>query len=100
LVSNSINCNYVAPVSSPGQAGATVEGGHSNQNFVVGDDFETDIFPTTLTLKVQGPREMTIVSQPRPRPRARRRFCSFCGKRRQRATRFCGSCGEEFNRRR
>lgn len=102
LVSNSINCNYVAPVSSPGQAGATVEGGHSNQNFVVGDDFETDIFPTTLTLKVQGPREMTIVSQPRPRtrPRARRRFCPFCGKRRQRTTKFCGSCGEEFNRRR
>lgn len=105
LVSNSniINCNYVAPASSPGQAGATVEGGHSNQNFVVGDEFETDMFPTTLTLRVQGPLGNVgppelVRKQRRPRPQKKRRFCPFCGKRKQRATRFCGGCGEEFNR--
>ena len=95
LVSNSVSCNYV---SSPGQAGATVEGGHSGQQFVEGLDFQTEVFPVTLSLRIQGPREQRPVVSPRPRKPSKVRFCSDCGAKRLRTSRFCHRCGAEYPR--
>jgi hypothetical protein len=71
------------------------EGSVSNQRFVGGADFATDITPTTLTLRlsntktsaVQGPRPGTI----------RAKYCPGCGKRRRRRTdKFCSRCGGKY----
>lgn len=102
IQSNALNCNYIAsPVSTPGQAGATVEGGHSSQQFVEGADFQTDIFPVTLTLRVQGPKERRPVVCPGAKPPKRPvkvRFCPECGARRMRKAKFCHRCGHAFRR--
>jgi hypothetical protein len=90
--SNSISSSTLC---SSEQAGATVEGGHSSQNFVIGDDFDTEVFPITLTLKVQGPRKGAEISPPR-RPQPRVKYCGSCGKRRMRRDRFCPHCGTKF----
>lgn len=93
-VSNSVN--YVAPVQEHGQAGATVEGSNSNQKFTEGHDFNTEIYPITLTLKIQGPRKLPVVTKPDSKPRERIRFCGSCGRRRYRQDRFCRRCGWQF----
>ncbi len=91
------NVNYVAPVQEHGQAGATVEGGNSNQRFVEGADFITDICPTTLTLKIKGPRTKSDNDTSRPRRKAR--FCGGCGTERlRRIDKFCRGCGVKIQR--
>ncbi len=86
---------------SKGQAGATVEGGNSNQTFTEGDDFETDAFPVTLTLRIQGPRTRTVSPKPQPQPSPQpRRFCNSCGARRKRSDNFCSGCGKKFHNKR
>ncbi len=92
-VSN-FNINHVSANVDTGQAGATVEGGQSNQKFVEGDYFNTSTLPTTLTLKIQGPREHAV--SPRPNPRPQRRFCSSCGSGRRKSDKFCSGCGARF----
>lgn len=95
LIGNSVNY-----LSSPATAGATVEGSVSNQNFVYGDDFQTEILPVTLTLRLKGLQNnppFTIVNKQDNTPRQKERFCSNCGKRRHRASdKFCGRCGTAF----
>ncbi len=87
------SCNLV---SSPGQAGATVEGSNSDQSFEVGDDFQTDILPTTLTLRVRGPKKNTVTPKPKPRPS---KFCGECGTERlRRRDKFCRGCGRKLYR--
>jgi len=103
LCSNSIqsSVNYL---SSPGQSGATVEGGHSGQKFVEGADFSTEIYPVTLRLKIQGPKkkrpehlqEESGFKFPRkPKPK-KVRYCSECGARRMRGANFCHRCGQKY----
>lgn len=89
--------------SSMGQPGATVDGAHSNQSFTYGSDFQTELYPVTLTLQIRG-----IERGPRPprrslenpvvvSPSKKERFCSNCGKRRARKSDvFCGRCGTPF----
>jgi len=106
---SSISCNavFVNDVSSfcvDSSAGATVEGSHSGQSFVYGDSFQTDIYPTTLTLKLKG------ISKPDPlecqvwrkgdsvtRSKKKVRFCSHCARRRSRMVdKFCPRCGNTY----
>lgn len=96
-----INCNasinFLAYADMPSN-GATVEGNLSNQQFVQGTDFTTDLFPTTLTLRIRGleNRAQSSISTA-PKQEGRVRFCSNCGKRRsRRSDKFCGRCGNTF----
>lgn len=86
---------------SAGNPGATVEGAHSNQGFIYGNDFQTEMYPVTLTLNVRGLER----SRPSPNPTVicpgvgpkKERFCGHCGKRRSRKSdAFCGRCGNSF----
>lgn len=86
--------------------GATVEGGHSNQNFTYGDDFSTEFFPTTLELRIRGLEkakwedkvEITPPHRHRKRQRRAIRFCPHCGRRRHRmADHFCQRCGTAYH---
>lgn len=105
------NSNVTMNVSSSlSDAGATVEGGRSAQGFNYGEDFPTEIWPVTLTLRLKGfakPRnspappivtgsealDTTHANKPSPKER----FCSNCGKRRSRMKdRFCSRCGHPF----
>jgi hypothetical protein len=91
------NVNYLSS-PAPAQAGATVEGGHSGQQFVEGADFQTEVFPVTLQLRVQGPRKDPVVcpgAKPPKRP-VKTRFCPNCGARRMRGAKFCHRCGEKL----
>jgi len=106
-ISTSCNVSYLSEVAykhvDP-NAGATVEGGHSGQQFTYGADFQTDIFPVTLTLKLKG------ISKPDPlecqvwekgdkvtRRKKKVRFCSHCARRRSRmADKFCPRCGNTY----
>jgi len=106
IESAAFNCNYVAPIATPGQAGATVEGGTSGQKFVEGADFTTEVFPVTLQLRMQGPREKRpawfqespgIAPPQKPKPQ-RIRYCPECGARRMRGAKFCHRCGATFPR--
>lgn len=81
-------------VAETGQAGATVEGGNSNQRFVTGDDFLTETFPIALTLRIQGPKERSAtITRPSKNKKAVVRYCSSCGARRMRKAKFCHRCG-------
>lgn len=97
--SNSVSsANYL---SSPGQEGATVEGGRSGQKFVEGDDFLTETFPVTLQLRIQGPKKRKPVNCPEvkpPRKPVKARYCPECGARRIRNARFCHRCGAAYPR--
>lgn len=79
-------------------AGATVEGGVSNQGFVYGTDFPTETFPVTLTLQIRGISNLTrenpeIIRTPKS-IKDKKRFCSTCGKRRVKMShKFCPVCG-------
>lgn len=96
-ITSSMSVNFLASVPTAAN-GATVEGDISNQQFVQGADFTTDLFPTTLTLQIRGienriPREPVVV----PKQEKKVRFCSNCGKRRsRRSDKFCGRCGNTF----
>lgn len=91
--------NFLAACVTEPSNGATVEGNISNQQFVQGVDFTTDLFPTTLTLQIRG-LENRISTKPNilPNPEKKKvRFCSNCGKRRsRRSDKFCGRCGNTF----
>ena len=90
--------NYIsAPLVDP-NAGATVEGGQSGQQFTYGDDFLTDTFPITLTLKIKGlSRKSTPTIEPPRKTRKKVRFCSNCARRRSRmADKFCPRCGNSY----
>ena len=99
-----VSVNYISNSFVDTSAGATVEGSHSEQSFVYGDSFQTDTYPTTLTLKLKG------ISKPEPlecqvwekgdsttRRKKKVRFCSHCARRRSRmAYRFCSRCGNSY----
>lgn len=95
-----LGMNCVTPISSTGEAGATVEGGHSGQSFVYGDTFETETYPVTLTLRLRGIErfkwEYDVNGRPTPRKR-RIKFCPGCGARRRNLEKFCAECGTAFH---
>lgn len=84
----------------PASIGATVEGSVSGQSFVYGSDFDTELFPVTLTLQLKGLERVSWEEElPRPRGIKRRviRFCPHCGRRRHRqADHFCQRCGTAY----
>lgn len=91
------NTNLVGSVSRGNSLpGATVEGGISNQKFAVGDDFQTDMFPTVLEIKISG---LEKLSSPGSVERTKERFCSSCGKRRSKLhDKYCSRCGSRFDK--
>lgn len=105
--SNSVNyvsSNNMTPICDSyvsEDAGATVEGGHSGQSFVYGNDFQTESYPTTLTLRVRGldKREMDWEDSPNPlrQPKKRIKFCPNCGAKRHGMVKFCASCGTAYH---
>lgn len=99
LGSSNISCNASVNflVEATPANGATVEGNLSNQQFVQGADFTTDLFPTTLTLQIRGIENKVQQSVTVPNQEKKVRFCSNCGKRRsRRSDKFCGRCGNTF----
>jgi len=88
--------NYLSTNTS--SAGATVEGGFSGQQFSYGDDFQTEIFPVTLTLKIKGLSHGASPTIEPPRTtRKKVRFCSNCARRRSKmADKFCPRCGNSY----
>lgn len=98
----SISTYHVSNIAAtPDQAGATVEGSNSNQQFVIGNDFTTEIFPTTLTLKLQGPRIGAVnIGSSSAQQTSTIKFCPSCGARRLRKAGFCHRCGHEFTAKR
>lgn len=92
--------NSIAPIAEAGEAGATIEGGQSGQQFVYGDHFETEAYPVTLTLYLKGIErshwEYDVEGRPRPRKR-RIKFCPGCGSRRRDYEKFCVECGTAFH---
>jgi len=104
FTSNTISSTMDSYVPISDSAGATVEGGHSNQQFTIGDDFQTDVFPTTLTLRVKGitrghwDDEIEIVPARKTRKKRMIKFCPNCGARRHRqADHFCNRCGTAYH---
>lgn len=106
-LNESVSVNYVnttltssiMPISADG-AGATIEGGHSEQAFVYGDDFSTEAFPVTLTLQLRGLERSKwgYEEDTHPRPRKRRiKFCPGCGAHRRNLEKFCGECGTAYH---
>ncbi len=92
-VTTSICDPHVTPDSS---AGATVEGGFSNQKFSYGDHFDTETLPVTLTIRLKAPKSRPVeISHKRPK---RSRHCTNCGEpKRRRSDKFCANCGTKFN---
>jgi len=102
----STNVNYVQtsnfvhdvhPVAD--DAGATVEGSISGQTFVYVDDFSTEFFAVTLTLKLKGISEPQVSSNEYYSKGSKKkiRFCAHCGRRRPRmADKFCPRCGNSY----
>jgi len=97
------SCYNGIPISNNliGAAGATVEGNHSNQSFVYGQDFQTEAFPVTLTLRVHGIEKLKVVPAHcpgvTPPKEQKERFCRNCGKRRgRRSDKFCSRCGVQY----
>ncbi len=97
--------NFVSNINVDPNAGATVEGGFSGQSFVYGDDFQTDLFPVTLTLRVKGidlskdgyAPSTSIAIGTKPKTYKKKRFCANCGRRRSRmADKFCPRCGNSY----
>jgi len=96
--------NCVSPVAEslvPDSAGATVEGGFSGQSFVYGSDFQTELFPVTLELRIRGidQRETNWADSPSTpgRPKKRIKFCPNCGAKRHGMAKFCASCGTAYH---
>ncbi len=78
-------------------AGATVEGGNSNQKFSYGDHFETEYSPVTLTIRIKAPKSRQVIAYKRPK---KSRHCTNCGEsKRRRSDKFCANCGTKFMRR-
>ncbi len=104
ISSNAFLVNATCDSFVDSSAGATVEGGHSGQQFTYGANFQTDIFPVTLTLKLKG------ISKPDPlecqvwrkgglpaRSKKKVRFCAHCARRRSRMVdKFCPRCGNTY----
>lgn len=100
-ISSSISLEQL-PLADEG-AGATVEGGHSGQNFVYGSDFPTESYPVTLRLNIRGletgrwENEFEIAPSPR-QPKKMIKFCPNCGAKRHRmADKFCHRCGTAYH---
>ncbi len=93
LVSNSV-------VPTTGEAGATIEGSRSGQQFVYGDTFQTEAYPVTLTLRLRGIErsrwEYDVDGRPRPQKR-KIKFCPGCGAHRRKSKKFCGECGTAYH---
>jgi hypothetical protein len=72
------------------EAGATVEGGRSNQSFVY-SDLDVEDFPTTiLQLKMVG------IKDTKQADKLIYRYCSKCGSKIRRDDRFCRECGKKL----
>lgn len=96
---NSTLTNSITPIADEG-AGATIEGGHSGQEFVYGDDFSTESYPVTLTLQLKGLERSRweYEGDTRPKPRRRRiKYCPGCGAHRGNLEKFCGECGTAYH---
>lgn len=97
--SSSTLTNSITPIADEG-AGATIEGGHSGQEFVYGDDFSTESYPVTLTLQLKGLERSRweYEGDTRPKPRRRRiKYCPGCGAHRRNLEKFCGECGTAYH---
>ncbi len=93
--------NSIPPIADEG-AGATIEGGHSGQEFVYGNDFSTESYPNgvTLTLQLKGLERSRWEYEDdiHPRPRRRRiKYCPGCGAHRRNLEKFCGECGTAYH---
>jgi len=98
-VSETLTSSSIMPIADDG-AGATIEGGHSGQEFVYGDDFQTESYPVTLTLQLRGLERSRweYEDDSRPRPRRRRiKYCPGCGANRRNLEKFCGECGTAYH---
>jgi len=102
-VSNIQSSNFAGAVYVNADVGATVEGSISGQKFVYGEEFSTEFFPVTLTLKLKGidfsQREAAEISRALDKPKVHKkvRFCAHCAKRRSRmADKFCPRCGNSY----
>ncbi len=102
FLANSTCDSYIPCADS--SAGATVEGEHSGQQFTYGDSFQTEVFPTTLTLRIKGiskpdPLECQVWEKGDSATRSKKkvRFCSHCARRRSKmADKFCPRCGNSY----
>lgn len=101
--SNYVATNLVAESLVPENAGATVEGGHSEQSFGYGSDFQTELFPVTLELRIRGIDQNVMDWEDRPniprKQKKRIKFCPNCGTKRHGMAKFCASCGTAYHQR-
>ena len=70
--------------------GATVGGSKSKQGFSLTDDFDTEVIPTVLTLKMFGLSEPSYVKN------TRNKFCDSCGRKNRFKAKFCSQCGSRI----
>jgi hypothetical protein len=76
--------------STKSSNGATVAGKKSKQKFAMTDDFDTEYFPTTLTIKMFGLDEPKFVKD------TRNKFCDTCGRKNRFKAKFCSQCGRRI----
>jgi len=99
---SSNSCYVSSPASyTPENAGATVEGGHSGQQFTYAADFQTEVYPTTIQLTIRGLDRREVDWEDTPatpgRPKKRIKFCPNCGAKRHGMAKFCASCGTAYH---
>jgi hypothetical protein len=98
---NYLSSNTIADSFVPANAGATVEGGHSGQQFTYAADFETETYPVTLQIRVRGIDRSEVDWEDNPgtpgRPKKRIKFCPNCGAKRHGMSKFCASCGTAYH---
>lgn len=70
--------------------GATVGGSKSKQGFSLSEDFDTELIPTVLTLKMFGINEPNYVKN------TRNKFCDSCGRKNRFKAKFCSQCGRRI----
>jgi hypothetical protein len=97
MSSGSIGCSLTTNTgggmrtkSSKVSNGATVTGKKSSQKFSLTNDFATDYFPATLTLKIFGLDEPKFVKD------TRNKFCDNCGRKNRFKAKFCSQCGRKI----
>lgn len=94
ISSHSLNAVNLFNSPLPASAGATVEGGNSNQGFAIGDFFLTEEIPTVVSLKIEGLEKYNL---PVKSKKMKTRFCSYCGRRRSKMVdKFCPRCGNGY----
>lgn len=90
-MSSSIYCSSGASKNFVSEAGATVEGGHSNQSFHL-SNLEVEDYSTIIQLKMVGVKNQ----RPSSLSRSTYKYCSECGAKVERGTKFCSECGKRL----